>query len=130
MILQFWGVRNGNYERNAVVKNQETKKSVDKEFLEIVINGKPTGSEHNCSFRNDVNKRTKSTQPNPSQRYSTQQSEKCVENPKSQKKKSQWEKVSIAVHGSPRKTCTISFCEKVAPSRMLVLQDQEWLQIW
>ena len=29
-----------------------------------------------------------------------------------------------------RGTCNNSFCEKVAPSRMLVLQDQEWLQIW
>ena len=35
--------RNGNYERNAVVKNQE-QNSVYKEFLEIVGNGSPTGS--------------------------------------------------------------------------------------
>ena len=38
-----FGIRNGNFEKNAVVKNQETN-SVDKEFLEIVGNGKPTGS--------------------------------------------------------------------------------------
>ena len=38
-----FGARNGNYERNAVVKNQGTN-SVYKEFLEIVGNGKPTGS--------------------------------------------------------------------------------------
>ena len=37
------GARKGNYERNAVVKYQRTN-SVDKEFLEIVGNGKPTGS--------------------------------------------------------------------------------------
>ena len=35
--------RNGNCERNAVVKNQE-QNSVYKEYLEIVGNGKPTGS--------------------------------------------------------------------------------------
>ena len=35
--------RNGNFEKNAVVKNQGTN-SVYKEFLEIVGNGKPTGS--------------------------------------------------------------------------------------
>ena len=35
--------RNGNYERNAVVKNQG-QNSVDIVFLEIVGNGKPTGS--------------------------------------------------------------------------------------
>ena len=38
-----FGIRNGNYEKNAVVKNQE-QNSVYKEFLEIVGNGKPTGS--------------------------------------------------------------------------------------
>ena len=38
-----FGTRNGNYERNAVVRNQG-QNSVDKEFLEIVGNGKPTGS--------------------------------------------------------------------------------------
>ena len=38
-----FGARNGNYESNAVVKNQGTN-SVYKEFFEIVGNGKPTGS--------------------------------------------------------------------------------------
>ena len=38
-----FGARNGNYEKNAVVKNQE-QNSVYKEFLEIVGNGKPTGN--------------------------------------------------------------------------------------
>ena len=36
--------RKGNYDRDAVVKNPGDKNSVDKEFLEIVGNGKPTGS--------------------------------------------------------------------------------------
>ena len=38
-----FGNRNGNFEKNAVVKNQE-QNSVYKEFLEIVGIGKPTGS--------------------------------------------------------------------------------------
>ena len=38
-----FGARNGNYEKNAVVKNQG-KNSVYKDFLEIVGNGSPTGS--------------------------------------------------------------------------------------
>ena len=38
-----FGSRNGNFEKKAVVKNQGTKQ-VYKEFLEIVGNGKPTGS--------------------------------------------------------------------------------------
>ena len=37
-----FGIRNGNFEKNAVVKNQGTKQRVH--FLEIVGNGKPTGS--------------------------------------------------------------------------------------
>ena len=39
-----FGARNGNSERNAVAKNQRTKHSVYKEFLEIVGNGSPTSS--------------------------------------------------------------------------------------
>ena len=38
-----FGSRNGKFEKNAVVKNQG-QNSVYKEFLEIVGNGKPTGS--------------------------------------------------------------------------------------
>ena len=38
-----FGSRNGNHERNAVVKNQG-QNSVYKEFLEIVGSGKPTGN--------------------------------------------------------------------------------------
>ena len=38
-----FGARSGNFEKNAVVKNQRTN-SVYKEFLEIVGSGKPTGN--------------------------------------------------------------------------------------
>ena len=45
----------------------------------------------NCSFRHDVNKRAKLTQPNPSPNSFMQQDEKkCVQNPKSQRQESQW----------------------------------------
>ena len=45
----------------------------------------------NCSFRHDVNKRAKMTQPNPSPNFFMQQCEKkCVENPKSQRNESLW----------------------------------------
>ena len=52
--------------------------SVDKEFLEIVGNGKPTGSalkETIVVFRHDINKRAQMTQPNPSPNSFMQQSE-------------------------------------------------------
>ena len=45
----------------------------------------------NCSFRHDVNKRSKMTLPNPSPNSFMQQDErKHIENPKSQRKESQW----------------------------------------
>ena len=58
----------------------------------------------NCSFRHDMNKRAKSTQPNPSPRSSTQQSvKKCIENQKSWRQESQWKNVSIALQGLPQR---------------------------
>ena len=60
---------------------------MDKEFWEIVGNGKPPGSvlkETIAFFRHDINKRAKTTQPNLSPRSSTQQNvKKCLENQKS-----------------------------------------------
>ena len=78
--------RNGNYETNAVVKNQGTKQREPislGDCSQWKANGQwSTGD--NCSFRHDLNKRAKSTQPNLSPRSSTQQSvKKCIENQKS-----------------------------------------------
>ena len=61
--------RIGNFETSAVVKNQR----------EIVGNGKADGQcskGDSCSFRHDINKRAKTTQPNTSPGSSTQQSVK------------------------------------------------------
>ena len=63
--------------RQAPLVRNHRENNVNKEVLEIVGNGKLTCSEgDNCSFRHDMNKRAKSTQPNPSPRSSTQQSVK------------------------------------------------------
>ena len=64
--------RNGNYERNAVVKNQGTKQR-EQRTLGDCWQWKANGqcSKNNCSFRHDVNKRVKSTPPNPSPSSST-----------------------------------------------------------
>ena len=67
--------RNGNYETNAVVKNQGTKQRV-KRILGNCWQWKANGQcsrGDNCSFRHDINKRAKSTQPNPSPSSSTRQ---------------------------------------------------------
>ena len=52
--------------------------SGNKEFLEIVGNGKPTGSVKgdNCSFRHEMNKRGKVTPSNPSPNSFMQQNER------------------------------------------------------
>ena len=60
--------RNGNYETNAVVKNQGTKQREQRtlgECWQWESNGQCIKGD-NCSFRHDVNKRGKLTQPNPS----------------------------------------------------------------
>ena len=66
--------------------------SVDKEFLEIVGSGKPTGSQcskgDNCSFRHDITKRAKTTQPNPSPSSSSRQNERKASRTRSPRGKS------------------------------------------
>ena len=60
-----FGARSGNFEKNAVVKNQGTKQRVKR----ILGNGKTNGQcvkGNNCSFRHDMNKRGKSSPSNPS----------------------------------------------------------------
>ena len=60
--------RNGNYERNAVVKNQETKQRGRRplgDCWQWKTNWQCSKGD-NCSFRHDINRRAKLTQPNPS----------------------------------------------------------------
>ena len=59
-----------------MVKNQGTKQRVQRilgDCWQWESNGQCSRGD-NCSFRHDMNKRAKSTQPNPSPRSSTQQS--------------------------------------------------------
>ena len=74
----------------------------------------------NCSFRHDINKRAKSTQPNPSPRSSTQQSVKNTSRTRSPRGKSP----SGGMSRWPCKdylkgTCNNSFCEKWHPPECL-----------
>ena len=69
--------RNGNYERNAVVKNQGTKQREQRtqgDCWQWKANGQCSKGDK-CSFRHDINKRAKSTQPNISPNSSTWQNE-------------------------------------------------------
>ena len=88
-----FGVRNGNYEKNAVVKSQGTKQRVQRilgDRWQWETNGQCIKGDK-CSFRHDVNKRGKITQSNTSPiSFMRQNERKNIENPKSQSKKSQW----------------------------------------
>ena len=73
-----FGIRNGNYEKNAVVKNQGTKQREQRilgDCWQWKANGQCSKGD-NCSFRHDINKRGKSSPSNPSQNSFMQQSER------------------------------------------------------
>ena len=88
-----FGIRNGNVEKNAVVKNQGTRQRVQRILVNCwqwETNGQCVKGDY-CSIRHDINKRGKMTQSNTSPNSFMQQNErKSIENPKSQEKESQW----------------------------------------
>ena len=108
--------------------------SVYKEFLEIVGSGKPTGSvlkETIAVSVTIINKRAKSTQSTLSPRPSTQQSVRNASRTRSPGGRSPSGKNgSTAVQGLPQRNLHHSILLKMASSRMLVLQVQEWLSVW
>ena len=101
-----FGARNGNYERNAVVKNQGTKQRVQRilgNCWQRESNGQCIKGD-NCSFRHDINRRGKMTQSNTSPNSFMQQNEgKKHREPEVQRKKSQWWNVSMAMQGLPQR---------------------------
>ena len=69
---------NGNYETSFVVKNQGTKQREQRtlgDCWQWKANGQCRKGD-NCSFRHDINKLAKTTQPNPSPSSSTRQNER------------------------------------------------------
>ena len=63
-----FGIRNGNFEKNAVVKNQGTKQRVQRilgDCWQWETNGQCVKGD-NCGFCHDINKRGKVTQSNTS----------------------------------------------------------------
>ena len=77
--------RNGNSETSAVVKNQRVKQREQRSLGDCwqwKANGQCSKGD-NCSFRHDMDKRAKSTQPNPSPGSSTQQNARNASRTKS-----------------------------------------------
>ena len=111
---KIFGARNGNYEKNAVVKNQGTKQRVQRilgDCLQWETNGQCVKGDK-CSFRHDVNKRGKNT-PNPSQnRKSSRTQSPRGESPSG--RMSRW-----LCKDYLKGTCNNSFCEKWHPPECL-----------
>ena len=105
---------NGNYETNAVVKNQETKQA------KVQCS---TGD--NCSFRHDINKRGKVTPSNPSPNSFMQQNERKSSRTRSPRGKSPSGRTSRwPCKDYLKGTCTNSFCEKWHPPECLFCKSK------
>ena len=105
-----------------MVKNQGTKQREQRslgDFWQWKANGQCSKGD-NCSFRHDMNKRAKSTQPNPSPRSSTQQNVKNASRTRSPGGRSPSGKMArLLCKDSLKGTCTTPFCEKWHPSECL-----------
>ena len=114
--------KNGNYETNAVVKNQVTKQREQRtlgDCWQWKANGQCCKGD-NCSFRHDMNKRAKSTQPSPSPRSSTRQNDRNASRTRSPRGKSPSGRMSrLPCKDYLKGSCTDSCCEKWHPPECL-----------
>ena len=122
-----FGARNGNFERNAVVTNQGTKQREPRSLGECrqwKAKGQCSKGD-NCSFRHDMNKRAKSTPPNPSPRSSTQQNVKNASGTKSPRGRSPSGKMArLPCKDYLKGTCTTPFCDKWHPPECLFYKTE------
>ena len=85
-----FGARSGNFEKNAVVKNQGTKQRVQRilgDWWQWETNGQCVDGD-NCSFRHGMNKRGKSSPSNPSPNSFMRQNERTASRTRSTRGKS------------------------------------------
>ena len=117
-----FGVRNGNFEKNAVVKNQGTKQRGQRilgDCWQWETNGQCVKGD-NCSFRHDIDKRGKSSPSNPSPNSFMRQNERKPSRNRSPRGKStsggmsQW-----SCKDYLRGTCNNSFRGKWHPPECL-----------
>ena len=117
----------GNYETNAVVKNQGTKQRVQRilgDCWQWETNGQCVKG-NNCSFRHDMNKRAKTTQQNPSPRSFMRQNKRNASRTRSPRGKSPSGRMSPwPCKGYLKGTCTTSFCEKWHPPERLFYKSE------
>ena len=117
-----FGNRIGNFEKNAVVKNQGTKQRVQRilgDCWQWETNGQCVKGD-NCSFRHDMNKRGKSSPSNPSPNSFMRQSERKPSRTRSPRGRSPIGRMSRwPCKDYLRGTCNNSFCEKWHPPECL-----------
>ena len=117
-----FGARNGNFEKNAVVKNQGTKQRLQRilgDCWQWETNGHCVKGD-NCSFRHDNNKRGKVTPSNPSPNSFMQQSERRSSRTRSPRGRSPSGRMSRwPCKDYFKGTCNNSFCEKWHPPQCL-----------
>ena len=128
-----FGARSGNYERNAVVKNQGTKQSVQRIFGDCwqwESNGQCSKGD-NCSFRHDMNKRGKMIHHQIRLRIPFMQQDerkasrtRCPRGRCPSGRMSRWPCKDYL-----KGTCTNSFCVSVLYSNVLFLRLTEGCQI-
>ena len=122
-----FGSRIGNFEKNAVVKNQGTKQRVQRilgDCWQWETNGQCVKG-NNCSFRHDMDKRGKSSPSNPSQNSFMQQSERKPSRTRSPRGKSPSGRMSRwPCKDYLRGTCNNSFCEKWHPPECLFYKNK------
>ena len=113
--IQNFCARNGNYETNAVFKTQGTKQREQRtlgDCWQWKANGQCSKG-GNCSFRHDIKKRVKTTQPNPSPSSSTRQNDRNASRSRSSRGRSPSGKMArLPCKDYFKGTCTNSFCEK------------------
>ena len=120
--------RNGRFATSAVVKNQRVKKREQGslgDYWQWKVNGQCSKGD-NCSFRHDINKRAKTTQPNPSFRSSARQNERNASRTRSPRGKSP----SVGMSRLPWKdylkgTCTTPLGEKWHPPECLFYKSED-----
>ena len=119
--------RNGNYETNAVVKNQGTKQREQRRLGDCwqwKANGQCSKGD-NCSFRHEMNKRAKPTQPNPSPSSFTRQNERNASRTRSPRGKSPSGRMSrLPCKDYLKGTSTTPFCEKWHPPECLFYKSE------
>ena len=117
-----FGARSGNFEKNAVVKNQGTKQRVQRilgDCWQWETNGQCVKG-NNCSFRHDMNKRGKNSPSNPSPNSFMRPNERKPLRTRSPKGKSPSGRMSrCPCKDYLRGTCNNSFCERWHPPECL-----------